>query len=252
MAFSHALGAVLTLVLVSAPAWGQLTENEQVCQQAVAKQAASFADKKIKCLIMCDKRALKGKAPNAECTPPYSGKTLDCVTKAESKAQEAVVKPCAPDCPECYADGDCTAFMSSVVSSIEAAVDGVVPLVRCDDSTSPDGLTKGEATVRQKVALTIGKFVSGSEKCLAKCRKGEAGGKIPAGSCEYVNVTDSKTIDCLIKTGAKALDYVEDPDLDAPECLEPELTFALPSASGLIEQSDPLIFCGSPSGAFVD
>ena len=50
----------------------------------------------------------------------------------------------------------------------------------------------------------------------------------------------------------KALDFVEDPELDVPECLAPDLTFALPIASGLIDDFDPVIFCGSPSGAFVE
>ena len=60
-----------------------------------------------------------------------------------------------------------------------------------------------------------------------------------------------KTVACR-SSGDKALDYVEDPDLDAPECLAPNLTFALPQVSGLIDQFDPLVFCGSPSAAFVD
>jgi hypothetical protein len=45
---------------------------------------------------------------------------------------------------------------------------------------------------------------------------------------------------------------LEDPELDAPECLTPELSFALPIAAGLIEEFDPLIFCASPGAAFVD
>ena len=44
----------------------------------------------------------------------------------------------------------------------------------------------------------------------------------------------------------------EDPELDAPECLVPALEFALPIAQGIIQDFDPRIFCGSPSGAFVE
>jgi hypothetical protein len=73
---------------------------------------------------------------------------------------------------------------------------------------------------------------------------------VPPGACVYGVEADAKTIECLIKAGTKALDVVEDADLDAPECLAPELSFALPIAAGLIEQFDPVIFCASPSAAF--
>ena len=128
----------------------------------------------------------------------------------------------------------------------------MVPFVRCDDAASPDGLTTTEAKVRQKVALAVGKFVASSEKCVAKCRKAEAAGKVPAGACVYLVGSDPKTTECLIKVGDKALDLLEDPELDAPECLAPSLSFALPIAQGIIEDFDPRIFCASTSGAFVD
>jgi hypothetical protein len=252
MTLPRALLAVIAIVAASAPSRAQLTEGEHDCQQAVVKQGASFLDKKIKCLVACDKRSLKGKATDAECTPPYAGKTLECVSKVEQKAIGAIVKACDPDCPRCYANGNCSAFAASLIGTAEAEVDSVAPVVRCDDSGSADGLTKSEAMVREKVAITISKFVVSTEKCLAKCRKGQADGKIPPGACSYGSETDTKTIDCLIKAGGKALDYVEDPGLDAPECLEPNLTFALPQVSGLLEELDPVLFCGSPSGAFVD
>ncbi len=121
----------------------------------------------------------------------------------------------------------------------------------CDDATSPDGLTRDEARARQHVALAVGKFVAASEKCVARCREDEGAGKLPPGGCVYGAETDGKTIACLIKAANKAFDVLEDPELDAPECLAPQLGFALPVASGLIEEFDPLIFCGSPSAAFV-
>jgi hypothetical protein len=134
---------------------------------------------------------------------------------------------------------------------VAGEIDGVAPLVRCDDAASPDGLTTTEAKVRQKVALAVGKFVASSEKCVAKCRKAEAAGKVPAGACVYLVGSDPKTTECLIKVGDKALDLLGDPELDAPECLAPELEFALPIAQGIIEDFDPRIFCASPSGAFI-
>jgi hypothetical protein len=177
------------------------------------------------------------------------GRALACVDTAEMKALDGIAKKCTLDCPECYAAGDCAAHATALVGGIEAQIDFVAPIVRCDDSASSDGLTKDEAKVRQKVSQVIAKYLASSEKCLAKCRKAEAAGKLPAGSCGYVDGTDQKTIDCLIKAAEKAFDFIEDPELDAPECLEPNLTFALPIASGLLEEFDPMIFCGSPSAS---
>jgi len=54
----------------------------------------------------------------------------------------------------------------------------------------------------------------------------QAAGKIVAGACTSGAETDQKTIDCLVKAALKALDFVEDPELDSPECLAPELPFA--------------------------
>ena len=251
MAFSQWLAATTVLTLAASPVPAQLTKEERVCQQAAAKQCPTFLGKKIKCLVGCDKQALKGKVPAADCLPPFGGKTLACVTTAATKALAGIAEKCADDCPECYAGGDCSTHASMLLAGIEAHVDLVAPLVGCDDAASPDGLTKNEAKVRQKVALVVGTFVAATEKCLAKCRKAEGEGKVAPGSCDYGAETDTKTIECLIKAGNKALDVVEDPELDAPECLAPELSFTLPIAAGLIEEFDPAIFCGSPSPAFV-
>jgi hypothetical protein len=252
MALARWLAVSTVLLLVAAPVRGQLSKDELACQQAASKQAGTFLGKKIKCLVACDKQALKGKTPAASCLPPFGGTTLECVTKTATKALAGVAKACADDCPECYAGGDCDAGASALLAAIEARIDTVAPLVRCDDAASPDGLTKAEAKARQRVALVVGKFVTASEKCLAKCRKAEGTGKIALGACVYGAEADDDTIECLIKAATKAFDVIEDPELDAPECLAPELTFALPIASGLIEEFDPLIFCASPGGAFVD
>jgi hypothetical protein len=144
MTLSRSLVAVVLLAVASASAWAQLTEGEHDCQQTVVKQGAGFLDKKVKCLVACDKRSLKGKTMDGECEAPYAGKTLECVTKVEAKTLGIIVKQCGADCPRCYAGGNCTAFTNTLLAAVEAEVDIVVPLVRCDDSASADGLT-GEA-----------------------------------------------------------------------------------------------------------
>jgi hypothetical protein len=237
---------------VSAPAWAQLSDEEHACQQAASKQSGTLAAKTIKCLVACDKQALKGKVPGGDCVPPFGGATLACVEGARTKVLDGIAKKCTLDCPECYEFGDCVAHAAALANDVGAEIAFVAPFVRCDDGASPDGLTTTEAKVRQKVALAVGKFAASSEKCIAKCRKAEAAGKVPAGSCVYLAQTDSKTTECLIKVGDKALDLLEDPELDAPECLAPSLSFALPITQGLLEEFDSRIFCSSPSGSFVD
>jgi hypothetical protein len=242
---------VTALVLLAPLAHAVPTKEEAACQQQAARQLGTAALKRIKCLVACDKQALKGKVPATDCLPPYAGKTLTCVDTVVAKAELAIDKKCDVDCPECWSGGDCAAHVPSLLSLVETTVDGVVPLVRCDDGMSADGLTKSEAKVRQKVAVAVGAYTLGTEKCLATCRAGEASGKIPAGACAGLSTTDPKGLACLIKVATKAFDAIEDPDLDTPECLAPDLPFALPFLSGIIDDLDPDLFCGSPSGAFL-
>lgn len=239
------------VLLVAAVASAAPTREEAACQQQAARQLGTAAQKRIKCLVACDKQALKGKVPETNCLPPYAGPTRTCVDTVIAKAELAIAKKCDVDCPECWAGGDCDAHVPSLLSVVEATVDGVVPLVRCDDGASPDGLTKSETKARQKVAGVVGTYTLGTEKCLATCRAGEAAGKIPAGACAGLATTDPKGLACLIKVANKAFDALEDPKLDVPECLEDDLGFALPYLSAIIDELDPQLFCASPSGAFV-
>ncbi len=245
----RALAAVL--VLLTSVASAAPTKEEAACQQQAARQLGTAALKRIKCLVACDKQALKGKVPGTNCLPPYADATKRCVDTVIAKAQIAIDKKCDVDCPECWSGGDCAAHVPSLLSLVEATIDGVVPLVVCDDTASPDGLTKAEAKGRQKAAVTVGVYTLGTEKCLATCRAGEAAGKIPAGSCDGLETTDPKALACLIKVADKAFAALESPKLDRPECVASELDFALPYLSGIIDELDPELFCASPSGAFV-
>jgi hypothetical protein len=243
--------AAALLLLLSSPAVAIPTKDEAACQQQAARQLGTAALKRIKCLVACDKRALKNKVPAADCLPPYGSKTRTCVDTVIAKARIAIDEKCDLDCPECWSGGDCAAHVPSLLSLVETTVDGVVPLVRCDDGLSDDGLTKDEAKARQKVAVAIGAYTLGTEKCLATCRAGEASGKIPRGACAGLATTDPKGLACLIKVADKAFVTLENPELDTPECLASDLPFALPYLSGIVDDLDPALFCASPSGAFV-
>jgi hypothetical protein len=243
--------AALVLFARSSLAHAAPTKNEAACQQQAARQLGTAALKRIKCLVACDKQALKGKVPEANCLPPYAGPTRTCVDTVVAKAAVAIDKKCDVDCPECWSGGDCDEHVPGLLSFVETTLDDVVPFVRCDDAMSTDGLTKAEAKARQKIATTIGTYTLGTEKCLATCRAGQSAGKIPAGACDGLGTTDPKGLACLIKVGDKTFDALNDPKLDLPECLEDVAQIALPYVSGIIDELDPELFCASPSGAFL-
>jgi hypothetical protein len=236
----------------SRPATAAPTPDELACQQATSKGVAAFVVKEIRCLVACDRRALRGKAQATDCLPPFAGAARACIDKAASKARERIAARCAADCPECYTGGDCAAHADGLLADAGATLAAVVAVVRCDDSASPDGLTKTEAKVRQKAALVVGVFTASYEKCLAGCRRREGAGRAAPGSCEALAETDAKTIACLIRIEEKAFKFLDDPEIDAPECLAPELDFAPTIAVGNVAEFDPRLFCSSPSGAFIE
>jgi hypothetical protein len=250
----HGLGLVLLLAhapLARATHVPDLTADEEKCQQALAGALGKFGAAKTKCLVKCDKGAAKGKNPEADCLSPFGGKTADCVAAAEEKAGAAVAKKCAADCPECYAGGDCTAHTASQLAAAEFAVDLGAAIVRCDDSSSTDGLTAAERKCRQAAATQAGKLVSTYGKCLAKCRAGEQKGKLPPGTCTPGTITDPKTTACIDKVFAACVLNAEKKCPDPPECLD-DVFFLCQGITGVVEGFDPAVFCGSPGGAFLD
>ena len=238
-----------------APAWAQLGGDEHACQQAASKQSGALVGKRIKCLVACDKQALKGKAPAIDCLPPFGGTTLACVDTARTKALDGIAKRCARLPGVLRGRRLRDVRRPTLIADVRAGeIDVVAPFVRCDDGASPDGLTttRGEGPPEGRARRRQSSCAS-SEKCVAKCRKAEAAGKVPAGACVHLVGSDPKTIECLIKVGDKALDLLADPELRrAGMPGARHSTFALPIAQGIIQDFDPRIFCGSPSGAFVE
>jgi hypothetical protein len=228
-----------------------LSEDEESCQQSVAKALGGFPKTKIKCLVKCDKGAAKGKNPDSDCAPPFGGKTAGCVTAAETKAATAPAKKCTDDCPECYAAADCPAFTAAQVALAEAFVDTSIPEIACDDSASDDGLTEDERKCRQAAANEAGKVSAAAAKCLAKCRAAEHKGKLPPGACDQGPEFDPKTSECLDKALLKCLLTAEKKCSDPPECLG-DLFFSCFLPALTVLDFDPIVFCASPSGAFVD
>lgn len=260
------------MLFVSAAVWAQtpgLTKEEAKCQQTMSKALGKFAMLKAKCLMKCDKDLQKGKAAQGDCEPPFdaTSKTDECVQRADEKARALITKKCAtPEtdkgqdaCPECYNGGGqgCETYRDQQVDNTEAQVDLFVPLVMCDDSASGDGLTSDEAKCRQAMAKEGGKFAMKKGKCHAKCRHFVEKGKVPPGSCTAGSVTDSKTLECIANAELLLTQKVDAKCVDAPECVaaifgDPPGSIFTVALEIAVDATDPDVFCGSPSGAFLE
>jgi len=133
------------LLVASGVAWAQ-NQDEAKCQQGASLALGKFFKEKTKCAFKCQKKARKEINPVSDCSPPFAGEMASCVTTAENKETGLIGSKCAKDCPECYADGDCSAFAIAEVASVEAEIDAMIPLIYCDDSASADALNKFEAS----------------------------------------------------------------------------------------------------------
>jgi len=252
----------LALVGLASRTWAvhdpDVTNDESKCQIGTSLAIGKFITDKAKCVIKCEQGARKSLNPATDCDPPYAGATATCIGLAESKAESLEQSKCAKDCPECYTGGDCTADSSARVADAEAQVDLLVPLVFCDDSGSGDGLTGAEAKCQDTVAKTLSNFAKKKLNCYAKCRKAEHAGLSAPGSCDPP-ATDQNTIDCIDKEEAKAPFLIDkkcdsnvSPSADAPECYSMNGSGWVAVVESSVDAGQGNLYCGSPSGAFID
>ena len=246
----------------ASPAWAvhdsDVTNDESKCQIGTSLAIGKFITDKAKCLIKCNQGARKSLNPASDCSPPYAGATATCVGLAESKAESLEQSKCAKDCPECYTGGDCTADSTARVDDAEAQVDILVPLVFCDDSGSGDGLNGAEAKCQDTVAKTLSNFAKKKLNCYAKCRKAEHAGTAAPGSCDPP-ATDQTTIACIDKEEAKTPFLIDkkcdsnvSPSADAPECYTTNGSGWMGLVEAAVDSGQPNLYCGSPSGAFIE
>jgi len=150
-----------------------------------------------------------------------------------------------------YLSGDCVSEAFSRVSDTENQLDIFALLLYCDDSGSPDGLTKVEAKCQDTVAKTLAKFGGAKGKCYDKCVSNDFNGKIPDGSC-VPPASDPPTQACITKAEGKSIAAINKACADAPECygLNTGTTWT-GLAEGAVDNSVVDTYC-SPSGAFLN
>jgi hypothetical protein len=206
-----------------------LSKTEVTCQSTTAKALGKYGKARTSCVAKCQK-----KTPlSTDCTAPFANKTLECVQKADTKLAGLLAKKCQSDgtdedsCPECYEElhGTCAGFDTAVTTDTITLTDALTSLVFCDDTGSPDGLTKAEAKCQAGLVSAVANFVSGTSACVTKCLKNERKGKTD-GTCNPQALIglngDTKTLECLFKAFAKlskSETKCEPPNGDAPDCL---------------------------------
>ena len=137
--------------------------------------------------------------------------------------------------------------MGQVASTADVQL---VPFVYCGVQSA---LTAGEAKCEDAAAKNVTKLAGSLAKCTAKCKSGEAAGKVALGSCGP-QATDVATVACVGKAqdkSAAAIDKVC--SIERPACYSsfPGLLFA-----GLVTATAdgryPDTYCGFPSPAFIE
>jgi hypothetical protein len=257
-------GILLAFAVLPALSGAQLTKDELKCQVLGAGTLGQYAGTLQTCIVKCVAGARKGKNPESDCVPPYAGDTARCIdqpgTGAEDKAIQKFRRGCDKACPACYAGGHCNAVSVSRVLGMGAQVDDVVPVIYCDESGSPDGLSKLESKCRDNALKQVVKFASKKLKCYAKCESDEFRGSLPPGSCLPPSPNDARTASCIASAEARATTVINKacrpPKGDAPDCWGSSVdgAFLVAGFEAWVDELVPAQFCGgaSPSGAFLD
>ena len=236
-------------------------EDQLKCQTGVAKNLPKFVKSKAKCAQKCLNTARKTSGPYTGCLPPdYTDpETHACIFDpqkgAEAKAGAKMGKGCAPDCPNCYADvSACDG--AGFVTLGEGLVDFIGVQIYCLEAsaTSP---TKEEAKCEDAVAKSLTKFLGAKAKCYQNCVTTEFKGKIPANSCAAGSPADVGTQECITKAEMKAVASIDKVCVTVPgnpSCYPPGTSGATwgTLVEEAVDAAAPGVFCGSPSGAFVD
>ena len=258
-ACSAATALVVVIGVAMASHDPDVTDEEAKCQRGTSLAAGKLRSEKTRCITKCEQRARNGQNPATDCVPPYAAATLSCVESRERKAEALETSKCAKDCPECYTGGDCAADADARVEGLEYQLDAMLALVYCDDAGSPDGLTPAEAKCADTVARSLTDLAEKKLFCLSRCRKDEHKAKVPVGSCTPPP-SDARAAGCAGRAFEKAALLIDgrcesevNSSADKPECHGPLTSHAWAALmEALVDIDDAGLYCGSPSGAFLD
>ena len=243
----------LLLILTSTAAASHtpsLTRAEESCQRTLGPATDHFGAAIAACVVRCDAKVARGKGSAADCVAPYGDATRACIAKANAAARRSIARGCARDCPECYEGGDCATYGDGAVTVTGQVVDGLVAQVLCDDGASADGLTAVEDRCRRSAGGALAKAARAMGGCFVRCRRDEERGKLVPQACDAQPLPATAGT-CLDRVKTAARRTIAKRCADAPECVDP-LALVDTLEAQITGDYQGLIFCASPSGAFLE
>jgi hypothetical protein len=269
--FGVVLVAAASLGLAAVPVHAQVSKDVQKCQDGTSKALAKFLESKTKCAGKCIATQRKASSPAfSGCFAPYTDPTASaCISgtlkAADAKGGAAIAKVCAAkaSCPLCYASNPpgatrCTDSSGGNpwIQTAETTVDVFGPLVYCVEhgGTVP---SKADAKCEDGISKALVKLVGAQGKCYRKCNDNITKGKIPGGSCTPLYPSDAATYACLFGpkgAEAKSAAAIDKACPTFPTCavFTTGFEWTVTVESDLADDVIPQIFCGSPSGAFLN
>jgi hypothetical protein len=232
-----------------------LTKVEIACQRATGKALGAYAKARVACVAKCEKKSPLA----AECLEPFANGTLTCVQKARTKLAALLAKKCVSSgseedsCPECYEEvsGNCAALGAAATAKTVALTNGLTGGIFCDDSGSPDGLTKVEAKCQGALLKSLTGFVPTAVGCVGKCLANERKGKTD-GTCNpqaFLSFGgDSRTLQCLQNPLVKIFVALQTKCQDAPECMSNALSLLDMLQVGLSDIGGAIMVCPAQCG----
>jgi hypothetical protein len=223
-----------------------LSRHEFLCQQRTTGAIADYFNRTVNCARKC------------EGDPACMAAAL-CDRFEDGLRDDR--GSCATDCPDCYANGNCIAAGDARIGRLQGQVAGFIQQAYCDDSGSPDGLTRDEERCQARVAQRARTFVRKKlEVCLKICRQREHRRNTPLDSCDAplaTNPNPNADAEACIQANETKNAASIDSECEPPRGERPECYGSMDSAGwiamleAMVDSEDPHTYCGSPSGAFL-
>jgi hypothetical protein len=224
--------ALLVLCLTSLPALA-FTPDERACQAGRGRAVYDMIAAEGTCLRRCHADA------GADCAPPDGAGVARCLAKARAHARRTLfAAPCRRDCPACY--GGCGADVASgEVEYSSGLVTTFSSLVYCAPDPAP-----AEARCTRSVARAAAGFARRYGRCFVRCH---------AGGCDGAGPGDVRAMACASRLETRAAAVIDDGCGRAPACHGGASGAAwIAVVRAAVDHGRPVIFCGSPSGAFAE
>lgn len=233
MMLSMALSTVLS---TAATTEATITPDERACQAGRGRAVYDMIAAEAACIRRC--RVRQG----ADCRLDADTAASRCVARAKARTQRTLLgAACRRDCPACYV-GCGPDVASGEVEYSSGLVATFASVVYCATDPAPP-----EARCTQRVARAAAWFARQHGRCFVRCH---------AGGCDGAGVGDARTARCTDRASRRAAAAI---DAGCTHRGTPPACYG--SATGAtwvdlvrsaVDNGRAVIYCGSPSGAFVE